>query len=797
MSEKKGKRQPAPVARIAKRIRVAETKPDESKIFFRKDYFGSDQVMEWTLEDYMKKHRDYPHLCEFVGMCHDPVVPYADFDMKWDKKEDLPSAEETEQIYQCVIDSFKSLFLNRNVKILTAIRPPGLAVKKGKIGTWKISLRLWARGLITTRKDLSDMLSGYFPDMEAFPRVLKEYGFDGSFFDPSVYGDDRKMNCVGKSKTNDDPRVLNPLTPAPLMDFLIQNVVNTDEKVKWSIEKPTKPKPAAAKVISRKKAPSTKFDVLNKLLNLDCDWQMEKGSDGSYQLIPDTAQCLVDPQHDHTGKSHSCLYIKKKCATLTCFSHGKRTLPADEAKEIVKAFKETFSGESKDSENIYVRLRNDLLQIAGSNDYRRDKLGNVWRPIEDLNYAYELYKEPKDFLNEIFPDNDDFSENPDNIDKLTKFMKNYDRSEFPFMRKDRHLLGFKNGVLNIVTCEFTLKDSVEDGITVRKYFDHVLDVNDTDTPLFDKILKLQFPDDEEGGDHHGVYDFILMSLGRLFFEVGERDNWSYMLYLLGAPGTGRSSIMNVVQRFFDHVGTIGAAHEKTFGLAALYDKEVIVIDDLPVNFSTVFPQTDFQSMVSGGATSIRPMRDTAFLKMWKVPLLFGGNWSLDYLDKGQITRRVVNAVFEEIVLKPDPTLERRILQSELAKLIFKCLRLYKQYVERYENLDVWKFAPAYFSETQREMRAERNPLFRFLTQSNRFEEKEGSYVLETDVKKAFEEYLRKPCGKLDAQTFSQANPKWRVVQRKICKHCNGDHRKDCCADYQRRDRTSGPKEIMN
>ncbi|KAJ3244541.1 hypothetical protein HK104_008025, partial [Borealophlyctis nickersoniae] len=300
-------------------------------------------------------------------------------------------------------------------------------------------------------------------------------------------------------------------------------------------------------------------------------------------------------------------------------------------------------------------------------------------------------------------------------------MRDFDHSKFPFIKKDRHYLGFANGVLNIVTCEFIPKEKAPDSLCVRKYFACDLDTGRTDTPLFDSIIRYQYPDEEEE-DFQGIYNFLLMSIGRMFFKINERDNWQYMPYLEGEGGTGRSTIMNVIMKMFDKVGSLSKENEQKFCLSSLYDQELVLIDDLPRNFKDVFPQTTFQSAVSGGLLPVRIMRTTAFSVLWAVPFIFAGNWSPDYLDKGQVTRRIIRFLFEHPVKKSDcdPTLERRIVENELAPLIYKCLCLYKEYVEKHGRKSVWAFCPAYFREMQTEMRAERNPLYAFLTSDQRF-----------------------------------------------------------------------------
>ncbi|KAJ3281756.1 hypothetical protein HK104_011287 [Borealophlyctis nickersoniae] len=137
-----------------------------------------------------------------------------------------------------------------------------------------------------------------------------------------------------------------------------------------------------------------------------------------------------------------------------------------------------------------------LLMEAVENNYKRDGDGNVWKPVDGLTYAYELFEDPKTFLNRIFLDDDLFHAGHDNLDKFIKYMRDFDHSCFPFIKKDRHYLGFNNGILNIVTCKFIPKEEVPDGLCVRKYFAYNLDTGRTDTPLFESIIRYLYPDEE-------------------------------------------------------------------------------------------------------------------------------------------------------------------------------------------------------------------------------------------------------------------------------------------------------------
>jgi len=543
------------------------------------------------------------------------------------------------------------------------------------------------------------------------------------------------------------------------------------------------------------------FTSLNRHLGLaeDTVWSVHNtDTRGNYKLTHNLLKCIVDANKVHSTQEHSCVFIRKKKVVLNCYSCGKRELTeAAQQQVLMDVWNRLKNDKESDNKgrNDYQQLCDELLNICHEKHYRRERDGSVWTPIEGRTYGYAKYMDAQEFLNDIFLDDKRLSDNEKTIDKVMKYMRDVNSSKFPFIKRDKHHLGFMNGVLNIVTCEFIPRGQVKSGLIVRKFFEFDLDVSNTQTPLFDSIIKYQFPDDDD--EYEGVYEFIMMSIGRLFFSVNELDNWQYMLYLMGEGGTGRSTIMNIVTKFFNDVGSISGAWEKTFGLASIYEKEVVVIDDLPKDFEKLFPQTDFQSMVSGGNLQIRGMHRTGFNHTWTVAMLWGGNWYIGYLDKGQVTRRVLVAEFQRLVQTVDPTLEKRILQSELGALMLKCLRLYQTYREKYQDQGVWSFAPAYFHDTQREMKMDRNPLFHFLVEGGKFEKRMDSYVPLKTVKDAFQKWINTPVHKLDNGTFAQVDADWYVVKPNLCKFCKNHHKKGCCERYSRKMRTKGMAIVMN
>jgi hypothetical protein len=269
------------------------------------------------------------------------------------------------------------------------------------------------------------------------------------------------------------------------------------------------------------------------------------------------------------------------------------------------------------------------------------------------------------------------------------------------------------------------------------------------------------------------------------FEI--RDNYGFMLYLLGEAGCGKSVIIDILSECFNNVSSINESYEVKYGLASLYDKDIIVCDDLPKNISNIFPQQTFQSCVTGGKVSTAVKNKDAITMDWKVPMLWAGNWLPDYLDKGQISRRLLTANFEKIVNKPDPSLKKRIIENELPAFIYKCLSFYKKMIEK-NDLDIWSICPEYFLEQKEELRIERNPFYKFLLENSQF--KQDNIVTMEEIRENFSNWLGKKIYKLDMGTIKQVNSDYDIIKIQHCKHCNKEHKKGCCEKYNSKDRTT-------
>lgn len=204
---------------------------------------------------------------------------------------------------------------------------------------------------------------------------------------------------------------------------------------------------------------------------------------------------------------------------------------------------------------------------------------------------------------------------------------------------------------------------------------------DTATPLFDQILKAQYPDEGDGRP-----DMLCALMGRVLFDVKKLDNWQVVPLIIGEGGTGKSCILDVVDAFFDPsaVCEIDSNFEAKFGLQDKYEKEVIFIRDAPHNMSAVLNQGTFQKMVSGDGTQVSKKNMDAVHVKWRVPMIAASNAMFDYKDNAsQVSRRVVPFWFNKVLSAGDVdgALVDMIKTQELPNVIARCLSEYRKLLD--------------------------------------------------------------------------------------------------------------------
>eukprot|EP00959_Pyramimonas_sp_CCMP1952_P228715 4782045-Pyramimonas_sp.AAC.1 len=264
---------------------------------------------------------------------------------------------------------------------------------------------------------------------------------------------------------------------------------------------------------------------------------------------------------------------------------------------------------------------------------------------------------------------------------------------FPVLQKNRHVFSFRNGVYFSISREALGVYSEEDGVYTNLFVAYAspefrnLDSTIVACKFFDMDFEVTArtrvdPDIIRTPNLDGIYVYQKLSeevivinkmlLGRMLYDVGELDHWQVIHFLLGAGGTGKSTINNIVRTFYanEDVGILSNNHQKTFGLADIYEKFAFIAPEIKRDWN--IDQAEFQEIVSGGKVSVNIKHKASVHVEWKVPGMLGGNENPGFVDNASsIQRRVVVTRFEHKVQNGDPTLQYK-LEREIGAIIRQC-----------------------------------------------------------------------------------------------------------------------------
>lgn len=315
--------------------------------------------------------------------------------------------------------------------------------------------------------------------------------------------------------------------------------------------------------------------------------------------------------------------------------------------------------------------------------------------------------------------------------------------EFPDLKICRRVWSFDDGIYDASEDSFRFYGQCTDDhlvsckIIERKfsgvYFDGdpipgtpLKTYEDLDTPLFNSIFAPQQWDDD-------MMKWVFVFMGRLFYEVNERDSWQVIPFLKGVAGTGKSTVIKVIQRVYNSrdVGVISNNIEKQFGLSSIFNKKIFIIPEMKGDFS--LDVASFQSMVTGEELSMAVKHENPCVGRWVVPGIMAGNESMNWQDKsGSISRRIVVLDFPNKVPAEtsDPNLLENIVDNELPAIIRKASLAYSWAVDNFRDADIWTALPPRICEERRKLQFSTNPLYAFMN-SERVEIDSEEYTLES------------------------------------------------------------------
>ena len=405
------------------------------------------------------------------------------------------------------------------------------------------------------------------------------------------------------------------------------------------------------------------------------------------------------------------------------------------------------------------KLLEHLFQQAAGDCLRRSKTA-VYRPVyADGHHTlyFERYKDFEDWIHEaVTPSDlapelyDAYTLKPSTPAHLVALLSKLADPRFPFMRRERTLFSYRNGVFDAVSGLFHLyadgaHPSLRADVATSNFFDVVVpadiaapesDARAIPTPAFEKIMADQ--------DFDSECRFWLYALtGRLLHNVSSLDNWQVALYILGVAGSGKSVWLRSAEKFYEptDVGHLNDDAEDTFGSQHLVDKYMVLCIDVSSNLR--LPTTRFNQYVSGESVVINRKFLTAVTMDWTAPFAFASNTQPPIDSKaGSGARRFVIFTFNNSILRTDTNLGEQC-KTQVPLFLIKCARLYLQAVRRYGQRGLWDepaILPAMAYRARRDYLVAACPIAAFLD-SDAIERAEDAVVSVKKLAAAFRSFL--------------------------------------------------------
>jgi hypothetical protein len=420
--------------------------------------------------------------------------------------------------------------------------------------------------------------------------------------------------------------------------------------------------------------------------------------------------------------------------------------------------------------------------------------GYTMKPHAKIPGVYVQDMTDVDFINGALSSHDVGWAQTRPMDKLIQWFNVSDHPQFERltdakMRKD--VISFSDGYFNIHSMCFTAWCDEENPPLTNHYFDQAVfsaerDVIDP-TPMWTNLIKTQVVTDD-------MVDMFEILVGRLFYDVGTYDDWQLFLYLKGSSGTGKSTVLQLIEKMFP-VGSAGAVssnQEQQFGLEALYTKRVVMFPDVPKKITKVLAQQLWQSMCSGEMVPIAGKYKMAKTNVrWTAPMVGAANWLPDYEDKcGQVARRMGLFHFDVTVPRTDGELKTKIVRAEIVTVLLRCIAKYraKADADGWEKFD--SICPEQMKQNRSSIAVDTNPLAAFIANGDdryQIAFKEGAVTSLVNLSMVFSKHMLNVHKKHgvsigdDFQPITSAGFTHRT--KNVCKVCDQPVSRVNCADH--------------
>lgn len=198
------------------------------------------------------------------------------------------------------------------------------------------------------------------------------------------------------------------------------------------------------------------------------------------------------------------------------------------------------------------------------------------------------------------------------------------------------------------------------------------------TPLIDKIMM------DQGWKYETRRMFLVM-MGRMLYELKEKDNWQVAPFLYGRGGTGKSLLMELIKYMYEtnRVGVLNNSVE-AFYLEGLLNKYILIASDIKSDFG--MSQTDFNMQVAGEMMNWARKNKTPIMKEFTIPSMYLCNLIPRYTNAGNsFLRRVILFFFGRDIKEANTTLFNTIKTTEFAAFMKKINMAYQWGVETFSD----------------------------------------------------------------------------------------------------------------
>lgn len=364
----------------------------------------------------------------------------------------------------------------------------------------------------------------------------------------------------------------------------------------------------------------------------------------------------------------------------------------------------------------------------------------------------------------------------------TKFLENAilntQTRYLPFLRRNPNVHAFQNGLYHMEHDKFYYFDPPSQSkygvgglhaskdIVALKYHDQLFDEegmsHDMQASGLDPayaFMAIKIPPIHQifntQGFNPAEKQIILGLLGRMLYPIGSMDNWAVFPYFLGLAGTGKSTLLRLLQLLFEKkdVGIMSNTSQRTFALDGFVDKKLFLGLDIDEHFT--LDQATFQSMVCGEEVSIIRKNKIPLIVEWTIPGGFAGNKLPSWTDNGgSLSRRLVIIEYLTKPQRVDPNLKDRC-EQQLDRFLKLINCSYRFLVAHYANRSLDSILPKKFLEAKQRALTELNSLQSFIQTScvlNNVHDVEPYHISLTEFRSAYRKYCRENHVKSD--TFS-------------------------------------------